>query len=220
MIVVGWDGAEGGADALELGKLMAASLGLRLLRAAVIVPGASPHTRWEIETGADRTVIAPSVAQGLSEIATEVGAHALVVGSSRRGRIGRTLFGSGIEQLAQAAPCPLAVAPHGYAGRYATRLIDIDAEFDGSEAGERAVELAGRIAARERGTVRVLTSSELRDRAERCLASLPGDVAGDVETDRPPRIEETRGRRADMLVLGGRSNSRARRGHAAALLLI
>ena len=193
MIVVGWDDREGGEDAFELGRLLALSLEVALLRVAVIVTGLSPRGHTELDSDGGRTVVAPSVARGLSDVATEVAATLVVVGSSHRGRVGQTLFGTAAETLAEMAPCPLAVAPRGYATRYAARLMQIETWFDGTPGSERATTLAARIAAGDRGDVRVRT------------APGPGDQAG---AD------------SDMLIFGGRNNPHARRPHACALMVV
>ena len=153
MIVVGWDGADGGEDAVELGRQLAFCLGAEIVQVSVIVTGASPRGRGALVRNGGRTVVAPSVAQGLSEVASEVAATAIVVGSSQRGRIGRTLFGTALNQLADISPCPIAVAPRGYAKRYASRLRRIETAVDESPASQNAVEVAHRIAAGDRGHV-------------------------------------------------------------------
>ena len=193
MIVVGWDGRDGGEDAVELGRLLALSLGVDRLRVSVIVTGLSPSARRKLDADGERTVVAPSVARGLSDVATEVDATILVVGSSHRGRVGQTLFGTAAEALAEMAPCPVAVAPRGYATRYAARLMQIETWFDGTHGSEQATTLAARIAAGDQGDVRVRT------------APGPGDEAG---AD------------SDMVIFGGRTNPHARRPHACALMIV
>ena len=187
MVIVGHDGRSGGDDALELGRLLARSLGDKMALVSVLVPGASPAV---IEGVGGRVVSASSVARGLIDVADEVGASAVVVGSSHRGRIGRVLFGTDARHLADVASCPVAVAPRGYAQRYAVRLARVDVRHDGSAAGERAVDLAGRIAAAEDGDVRVLDGAD----------AAPGD--------------------ADLLILGGHDRGHAALPHAAALLMV
>lgn len=62
--------------------------------------------------GADasaRTVAAPSAAAGILDVATEVGAAAVVVGTRRRGRLGRALLGSTVDAVARRATCPVVV---------------------------------------------------------------------------------------------------------------
>ena len=57
----------------------------------------------------------PSPAGALHEVADELGAALIVVGSSHRGRVGRVLPGGVGEHLLHSAPCPVAIAPRGYA---------------------------------------------------------------------------------------------------------
>ena len=201
MIVIGTDHRDGGEDALELGRLLAAGLGTDVLPVSVLVTGASPGARSKLSGNDHRVVIAPSVADGLREVAREAGAVAIVIGSSHRGRVGRTVLGTGAERIARVAPCPIAVAPKGYARRYATRLRNIDVSFDGSAAGADAVGLAGRIAAGDGGHVLVRTAQPYVAAAEQALATSPAGVTYEVEVgDGEPTSQPTGG--ADMLVIG------------------
>ena len=219
MIVVGSGGGDGGEDALELGRLLASTLRLDVLPVTVTVPGSSHSARSALAKDGRRAVTAASVARGLSDVATEVDATALVVGSSHRGRIGRTLFGTGIEHLAEISPCPLAVAPRGYAKRYALRLARIETSFDGSPASERAVRLAGRLAAGGQGSVRVRVPPDLRHAAERCVSAMPPDVPYEVDADASDDLDAIARHRGDMLIVG-RDDPHARRPHASALLML
>ena len=58
-----------------------------------------------------------SAALALHDIAIELDAAAIVVGSSHRGRLGRVLAGSVGAGLLHGAPCPVAIAPRGYKRR-------------------------------------------------------------------------------------------------------
>jgi nucleotide-binding universal stress UspA family protein len=60
--------------------------------------------------------VRPSIVRGLHDAAEALGASQVVVGSSHRGLVGRTLPGGVGERLLQAAPCAVAVAPRGYRG--------------------------------------------------------------------------------------------------------
>ena len=113
-IVVGVDGREGGRDAVALARLLVA-VGGRLTLAYVVArdaqahrgssgaPEASDGGRAEAlldtvrgETGVEahlRWHGSASVGRGLHELCGVVGADLLVVGSSRRGPLGRVLIG-------------------------------------------------------------------------------------------------------------------------------
>ena len=58
-----------------------------------------------------------SAARALLEVAIELEASAIVVGSSHRGRVGRVLAGSVTTDLLHGAPCPVVVAPRDYIER-------------------------------------------------------------------------------------------------------
>jgi nucleotide-binding universal stress UspA family protein len=57
----------------------------------------------------------PSPVRMLHEAAEELGAGMIVVGSSHRGPAGRVVPGGVGERLLHGAPCPVAIAPRGYA---------------------------------------------------------------------------------------------------------
>jgi nucleotide-binding universal stress UspA family protein len=82
-----------------------------------------------------------SPAHGLHDAAVRFGARALVVGSSHRGPIGRVVPGGVGERLLHGAPCPVAVAPAGYAGPPDAPLR-IGVAVDGSAHAREALEVA------------------------------------------------------------------------------
>ncbi|MGB3483817.1 MAG: universal stress protein [Mycobacterium sp.] len=57
---------------------------------------------------------APSIPEGLTEIAAETGADVVVVGSSSSGLLGRVALGSVTDRLVHTAAVPVAIAPRGY----------------------------------------------------------------------------------------------------------
>ncbi|HET8977215.1 MAG TPA: universal stress protein [Solirubrobacteraceae bacterium] len=87
---------------------------------------------------------AASVGRGLHFIAQDAGADLVVVGASRRGAVGRILFGDDTKAVLRGSPCPVAVAPAGYAGAEPLRLIGVG--YDGSAESRRAVEAARELA--------------------------------------------------------------------------
>jgi nucleotide-binding universal stress UspA family protein len=91
--------------------------------------------------------IAGSAAAGVHDVAERVGADLVVIGSCRRGRIGRILSGDDTREIVRAAPCPVAVAPIGYA--HAGRPIAVvGVGYDGRPEAAPALSLARRLAAR------------------------------------------------------------------------
>ena len=97
-----------------------------------------------------------SAARALHEVSEAEDAGLLVVGSTRRGAVGRVVPGSTAERLMHGAPCPIAIVPPGLGGgrgsrRSASRYVDTD---EGREALRGAHALARRAGA----TLRVLTA--------------------------------------------------------------
>jgi nucleotide-binding universal stress UspA family protein len=96
----------------------------------------------ELETVA---VEAGSVAPALHELARARGAALIVVGSAHHGATGRITFGNTADRLLQRAPCPIAVAPLGFAERM--RAIDrVGAAFIDTEEGNDALRAAAALA--------------------------------------------------------------------------
>lgn len=102
-----------------------------------------------------RALLNTSVARALHEAAVSEHAALLVVGSTRRGPVGRTLPGSTAERLLHGAPCPVAVVPRRWTrnGRPETVGVAFVDTAEGGEALRAAHALAQRIDAR----LRVLT---------------------------------------------------------------
>ena len=168
-IVVGVDERDGGRDAVALAKSLRARDGELTL--AYIFAG-DPHlyrgasaafeasererarellerTRKEMGVhGGLRWRGSPSVGRGLHELCEVIGADLLVVGSSRRGLLGRVLLGDDTRAALNGAPCAIAIAPAGYS-QQPVAMREIGVGYDGSPESERAVvvarDLAGRL---------------------------------------------------------------------------
>jgi nucleotide-binding universal stress UspA family protein len=139
-VVVGVGGHESWRDAIALAKQLCCDDG-RLTLANIFVFDAEPH----LSSGYSRDVEAleraraagllqrarafagipaaarwrgaASVGRGLHELAATLDADVLVVGVSREGAPGRTLFGDNTGGALNGAPCAVAVAPAGYEQR-------------------------------------------------------------------------------------------------------
>jgi nucleotide-binding universal stress UspA family protein len=172
-IVVGYDGTERGADALALARALASpeaaeadvavalvfpegavgAAGQRVLDARGrrlaerILDGA--RRAWpELSPGSFRIVQASSPAAGLHALADDEEADALVVGASRHSAPGRIFPGSVTEQTLRGAPCPVLVAPAGYARVEPAQLRRIGVAYVGSPEADEALAQAGRLACR------------------------------------------------------------------------
>ena len=95
-------------------------------------------------------------AHALAQVAAEVGAAAIVVGSSRAGPLRRVLPGSTGEHLLESASCAVAIAPRGYR-EHAEQPIDvIVCAFDGTPEARRVLTVAEALARRLDAGLRVM----------------------------------------------------------------
>ena len=172
-VVVGIDDDEGGRDAIALAKTLAAG-GAKLTFAQVYQGDsavsratrpdyeAKQHDRIRellemrrAEAGVDaelRWYGSPSVGRGLHELAELTGADLLVIGSSRRGLLGRVLIGDDTRAALNGAPCAVAIAPAGQS-RAAAVMREVGVGYDGSPESKRALELARMVAAEHHTTL-------------------------------------------------------------------
>ena len=166
-IVVGVDKHQGGRDAITLAKHLLARDGELTLAHVLAHDGPAyrgPTAAYEFsgrakaaqlleevrdEVGVDahlRWRIAGSVGRGLHELCEEPKADLLVVGSSRRGLLGRVLIGGDTRGALNGSPCAIAIAPTNYAHEPAA-MREIGVGYNGSPESEDALYLARRLAA-------------------------------------------------------------------------
>ncbi|HLH65709.1 MAG TPA: universal stress protein [Solirubrobacteraceae bacterium] len=167
-VIVGVDGQEGGRDAIALAQVLrdpGGTVGLayihvgyaRLYRRGGAAYEASEREhglellrRERDEAGLDAELHvrgSASVGRGLHELAEEVGADLLVIGSSRRGILGRVLIGDDTRASLNGAPCPVAIAPAEYRKRPQV-VREIGVGYDGSPESQHALEVARGLAER------------------------------------------------------------------------
>ncbi len=175
-VLVGVDGKDSGEDAVMLaGKLLEPGGTLTLVHAYLgaysTFPGVTPalvreeRERAERELGELRDGVASdarvlvvdgvSAGKTLHEQAEAHGADLLVVGSCRRGRLGRTLLGDDTRAALNGAPCAVAIAPLGYRGN-AAPFATIGIGYDGSPESETALAAARSLAAPNRARLQAL----------------------------------------------------------------
>jgi nucleotide-binding universal stress UspA family protein len=106
-----------------------------------------------------RLVADRSPAGGLQRTAEDTEAALIVVGSSRRSRLGRVFPGGTAERLLAGSPCAVATAPRGFATRPASTST-IGCAFDGREESLAAVAWAGELAAATESEVQLLAVHE------------------------------------------------------------
>ncbi|MEU7901273.1 universal stress protein [Actinoplanes sp. NPDC049118] len=181
-VIVGVDGGEPGEDALLLGQWTAQTLEAPLV-VAVVHPASSAlgSGRVDAEWVADRhraatavldgarTVLAgatgdityrvvasTSAAHGLHDLAEELAAEVIVVGSGRAGSRHRLFAGSTAERLLAGSVCPIAVAPAametppGALGRIGVAYVD-------TPDGRAALAAAARLATHTGSPLRLYT---------------------------------------------------------------
>jgi nucleotide-binding universal stress UspA family protein len=169
-ILVGVDGHFGGRDAIALARqLMADDAQLVLahvytLRGDPLHRGYSDyeaaeyvHARDLLNAARDEAGVraelrwsaCTSPGRGLHELAESLRSDLLVVGSSGRGLLGRVMVGDDTRAALDGAPCPVAVAPAGYA-EHSQTIRKVGVGYDASAESERALGVA-RTLARELG---------------------------------------------------------------------
>jgi nucleotide-binding universal stress UspA family protein len=158
-IIVGYDGSDQAKDALALGKDLAETTGAGLSVGGVSLVhpllrgGADPLDREagqefaeQLEHAADsvdaaaQPVESSSPARGLHELAEEIEADLIVVGSSKHGPVGQTLLGNVGVALMHGSPCAVAIAPRGYADQSDRGISTIAVGYDGSPESQLALE--------------------------------------------------------------------------------
>jgi nucleotide-binding universal stress UspA family protein len=177
-IVVGFDGSAHAHDALAVGAELARATGFPLVLAGAYGPAAL-MSQEELEAQAaevgeqlrraeqglpsersfavERTAVPGSSAPAaLHDLAEALHPYALVLGSCHRGPVGRVLIGSVAERLLHGAPCPVVVAPRGFAERDPVELRTVCVGFDGRAEGWTALQRAAQIAAAAGARLRIV----------------------------------------------------------------
>lgn len=180
-VVIGFDGSDSGEDALALGARLAAATGQPAVAAAVYPespPGAG-HVDAEWVTVLreqaeqmlerahavlgdqlpveHRAIASGSAAHGLDDLAEELGASVIVVGSGRGGPLRRIMAGSTAERLLQGASVPVVVAPRGHRDRSTSGLDVVGCAFVDTADAREALRGAARLAARAKARLTVYT---------------------------------------------------------------
>jgi nucleotide-binding universal stress UspA family protein len=142
-VIVGIDRSEQAEDALALARVLTRTLGGTLVLAHVVSPTAAGWGGPELDRAVgdqgrellDRVAARiddvpverrllewPSAAAALHDLADDLDARLLVIGSAHRGAVGRLMLGSVAHGLLTGAPGAVAVAPLGYRERAPDRL--------------------------------------------------------------------------------------------------
>jgi len=248
-VVVGVDGGGDGRDAVALGAALCDVDG-RLTLAHISAGNAGVNLNFdpvearkeslemlERERAAAGVVAEltsiPSltVGRGLHLLAEQTAADLLVVGSCKRGLLGRVFVGDDTRASLHGALCAVAVAPHGYS-EHVGAVKTIGVAYNGTPEAEAALAVARGLAARHGASVLALmvvnlssadvssweimaagserAATVLKDRAKRQLDSL-GGVDGRVAVGVPEEELAAFGAELDLLVVGSRSYGPVRR---------
>lgn len=177
-IVIGVDGGPGGRDAIALARTLAAD-GARLVAITAAPLATHPPEGANEDYDADAQAVAEarlqdtlagepgvegqvlfarSAASALQAAAEREGADLIVIGSSRRGAIGRLLAGDDAKHTMHLAPVAVAVAPVDYA-LADPRIETIGVGWDGGAQAAKALAVAQEIAADRGASVHALTVS-------------------------------------------------------------
>lgn len=177
-LMVGIDGSDGGHDALELTRLLGTEMDAAVLVACVIPYGPLPvdFRALDGDAAAEAEPLLGDARERLAGLGVETRAFGggspagvmthvaeaedvdlIVVGSPHRGAIGRALIGSVAENLLHGAPCPVVVAPRGYAAERHEAIGTIAVAFDGTPESKAALHEAEAFAVHAGAGIEVLT---------------------------------------------------------------
>jgi nucleotide-binding universal stress UspA family protein len=199
-IVIAADAWERTRDPLALGRLLAATTGVRATLVSIF-PYVSLGDRDDAElvrVGNDaRRILSELAAEtGLADADTEVipgdvaarelqriterpDTGLIVVGSTTRGPVGRLLIGGVGERLLAGAACPVAIAPRGYTDAPSATLARIGVGVDSSDEAQRALEAAVALAQKTDAEIRVITTYQQLAFGGATLAALPSTSANE-----------------------------------------
>jgi nucleotide-binding universal stress UspA family protein len=177
-LLVGYDGSEGGRDALELARVLGV-----VERSSALVVAVMPYTplpvgftELERDAAAQAEPLLSAAREQLAGLEVETRAFgggspagvitdtaeadrsdAIVLGSPHRGPVGRALIGSVAEGVLHGAPCAAIVAPRGYATNGHGPFGAIAVAYDGTPEAKAALARARALAETSHATLRVLT---------------------------------------------------------------
>jgi nucleotide-binding universal stress UspA family protein len=179
-VVIGYDGGPGAADALALGLHWAEQLGSRAV-VLVVYPGPAPispgrvDAEWVADRRAEaerlldearrltatasaefRAVGSGSASHGLHDVAEELEASVIVLGSLQQQRP-RLLSATTGDRVIAGAPCPVAIPPRGWRDRPAQELGRIGVAFVPTPDGREALRVAAIFARRVRARLHAVT---------------------------------------------------------------
>jgi nucleotide-binding universal stress UspA family protein len=166
-LLVGFDGSDGGRDALELSRLLATAIEAEVLVVTVLPYGPLPipyeileeeeaeRAKPLLEEARERLGEVPvetrafgggSPAAVINDLAEKEDVETIVVGSPHRGPVGRVLIGSVADGLLHGAPCEVVAAPRGYAAERHEPFRKIAVGYDDTPEAKQALRRAEELA--------------------------------------------------------------------------
>ena len=229
--IVGVDRREGGRDALALAAQLQAVCGGELTAVYVYPFDRTVHLDdadaveavlhedllAELEhelasagVSARPVVVAAAVpARALQAIAERDDADLIVVGAPHRAGADRVLGGDVAAGTFRGAPCAVAVAPGGFAGREPT-MGTVGVGFDDSPESREALRLGGRVARAAGAALRVVSVGS-RAAQEQEAAAIAEGGSFEAVAGRPATELARRSADLDLLVVGSRAHGPVRR---------
>jgi nucleotide-binding universal stress UspA family protein len=131
----------------------------------------------------------PSVGRGLHQLAESHGTDLLVLGSTRRGLLGRVLIGDDTRHALNGAPCALAIAPAGHAVQ-PHLFTEIGVAYNESPESRHAVEVARVLAAEKSAKVSAFEAVTLPTYALMGAGAVIPDLTEDLVDDARKRIAD------------------------------
>lgn len=214
-VLVGVDGRSGGHDAVALAlRLVDSPSQLTLVHVheettGIVVHDFDATARDEAQRlledereaagpqASSLSIAAPSVGAGLHRAAEQNAADLLVVGTCRHGFVGRVLLGDDTRASLAGAPCPVAIAPLGYAQTSAPIEV-IGVGYDASPESDAALAMARALAAGRDAKIRALS----------VVSALPfayaSFAAADLGTEIDKLMDEARTRQSELDGVEGR----------------
>ena len=236
-ILAGFDGTESGLDALALARRLAEGCGARLDVAYIAPLNVTFVPALQEDPVVERTLreaaqdvlrrAAPALegfdawescshatlpaARGLHELADELDADLIVVGSTHRRGLGRIVPGTTAEKLLHSSRHPVLVAPAGWRERSGGAFSVIGAGYDGSAESMSAMSAAAALARLTGASLRAIAAFERPDPANPIFALTShgyGEIVGDLRDSLADRLDEAaaalpRGVDIDTRVLDG-----------------
>jgi nucleotide-binding universal stress UspA family protein len=148
-----------------------------------------------------RELATTSAARALHELSETEDAGLLVVGSTRRGAVGRVLPGSTAERLMHGATCPIAIIPSGWEAGNGLNTIGV--AYVDSDEGREALQGGYALARRAGAALRVLTAVKanlaMYGETETAIAGQRGHEIDEVEGELRVRAEDALRRATDAL---------------------